>query len=269
MGRLGKYVTAFLLGTQNSMEYRSNFLLGLVSFIFPLTIQYYLWTGIYRGDYNVKVYGYTFSQMISYAVIAVLVSKLVSAGVEWEVLEDIKNGGLSKFVIKPIGYLPYRVSCFLGQKCIQSVLIFIILAVVLILLNIFLGFRPGIINIGMFIVALIMALLINFLIYFTIAAFAFWITEAWGAFVFLNVFVNIISGGIFPLDVFGGNVIRIFDLLPFKYTIYFPVTVLNGRIELDEILKGVVIQLIWVLAMLLVTKLVWKAGMKKYTAVGG
>ncbi|WP_415469572.1 ABC-2 family transporter protein [Clostridium saccharoperbutylacetonicum] len=48
------------------------------------------------------------------------------------------------------------------------------------------------------------------------------ISEAAGVFVVANVVTSVISGGIFPLNIFGEKIQAVFSLLPFQYTIYFP-----------------------------------------------
>ena len=264
-----KYLKSFSLGLQSSMEYRGNFLLGILSVIFPLTIQFFLWSAIYKNSVSGIVYGYTFPQMLAYSTLAVLTSKLIVSGFEWEVLEDIKNGGFSKFVVKPIGYLRYRLACFMGQKSFNLLVIFIIIAAVLLLLNINFAFKIEAFNVVVFVIATVLALFINFLIYFSLASVAFWMNEATGVFVVIGVVANVISGGIFPLDIFGKNVLAIFSLLPFQYTIYFPVNILNGRLALEAILNGLMIQVVWIMIMLVIANVVWKLGIKKYTASGG
>lgn len=264
-----KYTKAFSLGLQSSMEYRVNFLLGFLSIIFPLTIQFFMWNAIYKNSPNKIVYGYTLTQMITYSVLAAITAKLVATGFEWEMLNDIKNGGLSKFIIKPIGYFQYRLSCFIGDKSFNFILSLIIIIVFLFIYRIYSGFEVGIFNALIYLLSIIMALLINFLIYFSLASFAFWMSEASSVFVIMNVVVNIVSGGIFPLDIFGEKILRVFDLLPFKYTIYFPVNILNGRLGIQAVQNGLIIQAIWIAIMLVISNVLWGIGLKKYTAVGG
>jgi ABC-2 type transport system permease protein len=266
--QMNKYTKAYLLGLQSSMEYRLNFLLGLISFIFPLTIQVFLWSGIFNNSPGDTVYGYTYPQMISYAVFAALVSRLVSGGLEWEVLEDIKNGGLSKFLVKPIGYMQYRIFCFLGQKSANSIIIYIIVFILLFLFYFIWGFKAGVLQILVFTASVILSLLLNFFLYFSLAAIAFWINEAGAVFVILGVVVNIISGGIFPLDIFGDKILKVFRLLPFQYTIFYPVNILCGRLSYGEMINGLFIQVIWIVFLFACAALIWKIGRKHYTAVG-
>jgi ABC-2 type transport system permease protein len=94
-------------------------------------------------------------------------------------------------------------------------------------------------------------------------------TDAWGLFVIFGLVANVLSGGIFPLDIFGSTLKTIFGFLPFQYTIYFSVNILAGREGGSKIAFGLAIQLVWIVMMFAVTNIIWKIGMKKYVAVGG
>lgn len=267
--RLYKYFKAYALGMQNSMEYRADFFLSMLSIFFPVLIQLFLWTAIFKNSQGGTVYGYTYGQMISYAVLAGIVSKVVAAGFEWEVAGDVKNGGLDKYIIKPIDYFQYRISCFLGQKTIQLTIMLLLTALVLAILHRSVGLVLEPLRILAFVGALIPALLLNFLIAFCLSTAAFWLSEVWGVFIVSSLLVNIVSGGIFPLDIFGEKLLRLFDLLPFKYTIYYPVNILNGKMGWEGLLSGTLIQCAWIAALTLLAGLLWNAGSRKYVAVGG
>jgi ABC-type uncharacterized transport system, permease component len=69
--------------------------------------------------------------------------------------------------------------------------------------------------------------------------------------------------------VFGKDILKFFDLLPFKYIIYFPINILNGKLPVEAILSRIAIQFLWILLLALVSNILWKVGMKKYIAIGG
>jgi ABC-2 type transport system permease protein len=114
MDFLYKYLKAFQLGIQSAMEYRADFILSLCSGGFIILIQCFLWTAVFDSSPHPVVYGYTFPQMIAYSIMAGLVAKIVAAGFQWEIVADIKNGGLNKFIVQPMSYFLYRICCFLG-----------------------------------------------------------------------------------------------------------------------------------------------------------
>ena len=63
---LRKYLKTFEMGFQTALEYRINFALSLVSAAYPILIQTFLWTAIYKSTAQEVVYGYTFRQIIAY-----------------------------------------------------------------------------------------------------------------------------------------------------------------------------------------------------------
>lgn len=264
-----KYFKSFGLGLQSAMEYRADFLLSLVSGAFAVAIQCFLWTAIYGSGAGRTVYGYTYGQMMAYTVMAGVVSKLVSTGFEYEISDDIKNGGLNKFIVQPIGYFTYRISCFFGRKSLQLGIILILTVSILAVFNSFFKIEMSSARLLLFILPLLLALTLNFFIFLCVSTLAFWMTEIWAVFIGMNLIINILSGGVFPLEIFGERALKIFDLLPFKYTIYYPTNILNGKLPADAIVQGMLIQLVWIALLLALSKLLWKAGMKKYIAVGG
>ena len=71
------------------------------------------------------------------------------------------------------------------------------------------------------------------------------------------------------LEVFGPGILSVLNLLPFKYTINYPINVLNGRIPAAEIPGGMLLQAAWILAGMALASLLWRIGSRRYVAVGG
>jgi len=266
---LRKYLKAFELGFQNALEYRVNFLLSVTSMIFPMTIQFFLWTCVFSNSTNQTVYGYTYEQMITYTILAALVTKMISTGFEWEVAGDVKNGGLNKYIIMPIGYFQYRISCFFGAKIAHLGMVGLLIALFLGIISRYLGLQVEAIRVVLFILSGILSIILNYTLVFCISTASFWLDEVWGVFIAVGLTFNMLSGGLFPLEVFGEALQRVFDLLPFKYTISFPINIINGKLGFDLIWTGYLVQLVWIGILTLVSALLWRSGTKKYIAVGG
>ncbi|MFB9328179.1 ABC transporter permease [Paenibacillus aurantiacus] len=264
-----KYAKSFQMGFQNSLEYRLDFMLSLVSAVFPVVIQYFLWTAIYESSAEGVVYGYTYNQMITYTILAAVVTKLIGTGFEYDVLDDIKNGGLNKFIVKPIGYFFYRAACFFGSKLMFFLISGALIAVALTVLRFNIGLAIGVSNVLLFMLAIVFALALNFLIFFCIGTVSFWLTDVYHLFEAARIVVIVVSGGIFPTDILGPAVGRALDWLPFVYTINFPVDVMNGKLGFEGIVQGIALQLVWILILTVIANLLWRRGMKSYSAVGG
>jgi ABC-2 type transport system permease protein len=266
---LEKYTKSFELGFQIALEYRVNFLLSLVSAVYPIIIQSFMWTAIYQSSTEAVVYGYTYRQMMAYTFLAGLVARMVRTGFEYEIMEDIKNGKFSQFLVQPLGYFPYRLSAFLGQKLPNLGMVLGVMVLVLLGLNAAWGVSLEFYRVLAFLVTLALAVVLNFVIFYCFSAVAFWIVEIGFLFEGIRIVTILLSGGIFPLEVFGTRFVQVMNLLPFKYTVNYPINVLNGTISPSGAVTGLVMQFLWIGACLLLADFLWRLGGRRYVAVGG
>ncbi|HMN63038.1 MAG TPA: ABC-2 family transporter protein [Anaerolinea sp.] len=264
-----KYVKAFELGFETALEYRVNFLISLISAAYPIFIQTFLWTAIFQASGEAQVYGFTYRQMIAYTFLAGLVARIVRTGFEYEIMEDVKSGKFSKFLVQPLGYFPYQLASYFGNKLPGQAMILGILALVLVGLNRFWGVTMEFPRILAFAGTLVLAVALNFLIFYCFSAMAFWIVEVGFLFEGIRIVTVLLSGGIFPLEVFGDRFVQMTSLLPFKYTVNYPINVLNGKVAGVEMLQGLLMQVAWIGACLLLSSMLWRVGGRRYVAVGG
>jgi ABC-2 type transport system permease protein len=266
---LKKYRKTFEMGFQTALEYRINFAISLISAAYPIFIQTFLWTAIYLNATGSTVYGFTYRQIIAYTFLAGLIARIVRTGFEYEIMDDVKNGRYSKFLVQPVGYFPYRLASFFGDKLPGLAMILAILVIVLVGLKAFWGVSLEPVRLLIFPLTLALAMALNFVIFYCISAVAFWLVEIGYLFEGVRIVFILLSGGIFPLEVFGTRFVQVMSLLPFKYTIYYPINVLNGKLPYGEIPLGLLIQCIWIGVCLLLAHALWRTGSKRYIAVGG
>jgi ABC-2 type transport system permease protein len=120
-----------------------------------------------------------------------------------------------------------------------------------------------------FLASLVLAIALNFMIFYCISAISFWIVEIGFLFEGIRITTVLLSGGIFPLEVFGETFQQVMSLLPFKYTVSFPINILTGKIPPGEIGLGLVVQCVWIGLCMLLAGYLWRLGSKRYVAVGG
>ena len=125
------------------------------------------------------------------------------------------------------------------------------------------------INILSFIATLLLAFVLNFIVFFCVGMLAFTLSEIGFFFEAVRIVFIAMSGGIFPLDVFGKGVSTAMAFLPFKYTVNFPVDVLTGRAAGMDLLAGLGVQVLWIAVLAFLSIRLWKHGLKKYISAGG
>ena len=80
---------------------------------------------------------------------------------------------------------------------------------------------------------------------------------------------DILSGSVLPLPFFPDAVRRVIELTPFGFMINLPLRVYSGDIAGGELIRGVVLQLVWLAVLVLVGKLWMRHSLKKVVVQGG
>ena len=116
--------------------------------------------------------------------------------------------------------------------------------------------------------ALAMAMVLNFLSGYCVAMVAFWTTKNgainrvyWSVAMFLG-------GRIAPLAVLPPALRAAAHYLPFQTMFAFPIEVAMSRQSGDQILRNYMLQLAWIAIGLVAWRLIWRAGLRRYSAVG-
>ncbi len=264
-----KYFAAFSLSLKKSMEYRMDFLMGILNSLVVIVVQYFLWTAVFAGSARETVNGYTYRQLIVYTVFSGIVSKLISAGFEREIAEDIKLGGLNKFLTQPVNYALYRFMAFTGEKVTQLAVGLGLSLVLIFSLGAGWGVAADGARVVLFFASVLLGLVINFFVFYIVSSLAFVMTEVWGVFIAMRQGCFLLGGGIFPLDMLGPGIRAVVRCLPFEYAVFFPVSIINGRIGPHEIAQGFLLQALWIAALAAASHFCWKSGLKKHIAAGG
>ena len=85
-----------------SFIYPINFFTDNLSVIIDVTVFYFIWTAIYSGE-NIFV-GITYSQIITYIILARLLYHLFSWGMNQEISKIIRNGDITIELIRPLRF---------------------------------------------------------------------------------------------------------------------------------------------------------------------
>jgi ABC-2 type transport system permease protein len=119
-----------------------------------------------------------------------------------------------------------------------------------------------------FVPALLLAMLLRFLLEWTLALAAFWLTRVSAINQAYLAATFFLSGQVAPLSFFPPVVELIATVLPFRWMVAFPVETLLGRLSPQDVLVGYGMQALWIIAALLLFRYAWKAGVRRYSAVG-
>ena len=246
-------------------QYRVAMAIWMIGRVLEPVVYLVVWSTVAQARGG-SVGAYTPADFAAYYIVLMIVNQFTFTWIMHEYDYRIRQGELSSLLLKPIHPIHSDIADNIGYKVLMSIVVFPTAGLLYAL------FDPSLVihvqTFLLFLMALAVAFLMRFFIEWTLALVAFWTTrnEAINQMYFtLGLFL---SGRIAPIDLLPGFVQTIANALPFRWAIAFPVELMLGRLSPEQITTGFMALGIWLLIGFALIKLVWRAGLKKYSAVG-
>ena len=246
------------------MEHRGFFYLVAFSWMIPLLIYMFIWSTA-AGEGTVG--GLTRGELAGYYVVLILVNQLTFSTNNWTVGDAIRYGRFNFLLLRPLSPIYDALASEVAVKVVFMTFA-LPLAVILALL-----LRPqfdlSVINSLAFIPALILAWALRWLWGYWLALLSFWSTRADALLSLQESLIFLLAGQVAPVVLLPGPMQTAATILPFRYMVSFPVEVLTGQLSGSDLGTGFALQVGWLLVTLALFLVVWRAGLRRYSAVGG
>ena len=247
-------------------QYRANLLMFLLYWLVSPIVYLAVWTTVANSQGSVK--GLTANDFITYYMVLLIVDQLTSDITIHILAYKIQDGTLSGDLIKPVH--PILTSVLVNNIAFKVLTFTILIPVWLVLALIFRPDFNGVTwqNILLAVPAVIMGFAISFLLGSTITCLAFWTTRVYSISEFYYALHMLFSGQFVPLTLMPGFVQSLAMLLPFQLRLYFPIELILGKLPPDVVLRNFGLDVVWLLISYALFSLVWRAGVKQFSAVG-
>src|SRR6516165_7416304 len=134
-----KYLKVFGIGLQNTFVYRWNFFLRALFGIFPLIRTIFIWRAIFEAKGG-GINNFDYASVVFYFLLVLALDSLITpADDEWQVASDIREGQMNAFLVKPMNYLLYRLSLFVSNRLLYTVVTMPVLIAIFLMLHRFLS----------------------------------------------------------------------------------------------------------------------------------
>lgn len=263
-----KYLTVFIASFQNEFVYRLNFILWRLRNVLRVLMTYFLWNTVFLQ--NKIAFGYSKPQMVAYVFLVLIISAFImSAPSNDNIGGEISNGDLSNYLTKPISYLKYWLTRDWASKLLNMIFAIIEISLLWIIFKPQIHISTSILTIILSILSIFLATMLYFLFTKLAVMVAFWTPEnTWGLMFIIMVFLEILSGMIFPLNILPHWAYTAVQFTPFPYLIYFPIGILIGKFSQPEIVQILAQTIAWLIISLFLVNKMWQAGLKTYSAYG-
>lgn len=247
--------------------YRTHSLVSV--FVGPVyfIVQYFIWTAVYGNGSTLG--GMELEQTIRYFGVSALIGYLTMDFADWNLQMLVRTGKFLTFTLRPMHHRFFALSQKIGHRTLGFFFEFLPCFLIFWLL-----FRINIIPqyIIWTIISAALAFLMNFYVNYCLGMTAFYLVQARGIRVVYQLLSQIFSGALIPLSFFPAIFQRVMMFLPFQYTNYITAMVWTGSEAIGEmrltIPQAVLCQFIAVLLTAFLSEVVYRASIKRFTAVG-
>lgn len=211
--------------------------------------------------------GYTPEGLVLYYVSMLLVAGFVTSHFMWDIGMEIKEGLFSAHVLRPVSYLEFilcrNAAWRIGRSMVTLpwfVLIALAFAGAIGSATVYLGWQTF--------ASVLLGHLVSISTVLAIAMLALFFEEARSIFEVYYVPMLFLSGQMFPVSMLPGWTVWLAKATPFYYTTGVPTEILVGRLTGEDALWAMSGQVVWIVIGLVAFKILFRLGMRRYSAVG-
>lgn len=258
---LRAWPTMWRVAVADIVAYRAEMVIWILSATLPL-VMLSLWNAASAAG---PLSGLSQGDFARYFAVTLVVRQLTGAWVVWELNYQIRTGALSPQLLRPVNPLVYNFATTLAAIPWRLVVLVPILGA-LAWWRPEIVFLPSALSVVAFAVSVALAFALAWLVQCVFGLLAFWWDQSLGLFSVWFAVWAFLSGYVVPLPLLPPGLAAAVRWLPFHGTLGAPIDALLGvEANVGEVLA---IQAGWVVILTGVVVALWKAGVRRYGAVG-
>lgn len=243
-------------------EYRSELLLWALSMSLSFILMGVWFEASARADV-----GLSQGDVVRYFFCVFLVRQFTAVWVLWDLEQQIQKGQLSPQLLLPIDPIWKHLAGHVAERFARAPFVVGLVAL-------FFGlypsafFVPSVVDALLFMVLVVAAFLLRFAIQYTVAMACFWLERASAIETLHMLFYMFASGAIAPLEAFPPGLRDAVMLTPFPYLIWLPAKALMGTLEEGVLVRGLAVMTAWFIGFVVLNRVLWRAGLRRYSSMG-
>lgn len=249
---------------RQQIQYKLNLLFQIIGDWLAVYIKICIWQAVLNAG---GIKSISFTALVSYSVIAVMISSLLRSRIAEELADRFRTGMIAIDFIRPISLKWYYFFGQLGENLYHTLFEGFFIAVV----SFFLWKLPvpGPETRLVFLISLSLGILIMFSIQYTIGLLVFWMKDGTYTRMTADALFILFSGIDIPLWFYPDWLNSFCDFLPFSYVAYKPAAIWLGMGEAEQWHKILLVQLFWVFILFVAESLIWKQIQSSIEIQGG
>lgn len=251
-----------------TLQFRAEVVVYSFLDVLPFFVLFFVWKALFQQVDSIN--SYSLSEIVNYYLLVIIVERLSATHFEGWRSEEIRNGKIDYFLIRPFSYISEILSKDIGAK-IVSILFSAPIIVTFYVVNITLYDIDQsyftLENVVLFLLLMLIAYALQFMIALWIVLLTFWFEGSSGLEHFKWIVLTLFSGAMIPIEFMPTWLANITNALPLKYVYAVPISILQNQTTLtshDYLYISLVLA-----GMIIFTKYLWKKAKYQYSSVGG
>lgn len=259
--------SAALMGIyfQEGLAYRANGVIWILTDTVPAMIMPLVF--IASSKEGGTIAGLTNAQFVQYYLTMLLLTNFITSHLMWELAMEIKEGVFTINLLRPVSYFQV---CFIRNLTWRILRLFYFVPIFFVLLLFYykyLSSATAYLGWETF-AAILLGHLVSFSLVYMLTMLALYFQETRSIFELYYFPMLFLSGQLFPIYLMPGWIVSIAKVMPFYYTTAFPVDIILGKVSPAGSHGLLLVQIVWVAVHLVSARVLWKFGLRHYTAVG-
>lgn len=265
----------FKVSLAERFVYRGDFFLGTFFRFLPIVTQIFLWGAVFSNvltgdDSPGTIAGFSYHDIIAYYLMTMIARAASSMpGLANGIARDVREGTIKKYLVQPVDMLTLLLLQRLAHKIVYYVMAGIPFAVLFYLCRDFFDGFPDATTFAAFLLSLLLGFVLGFFLEAAMGMISFWLLEISSLLLVFMMANFFFSGHMFPIDILPDTFQAIVRLTPFIYLAYFPAAVFLGKITGPDLVWGLALQVFWTITMIIVCRVAFFYGVKRYSGFGG
>jgi ABC-2 type transport system permease protein len=188
------------------------------------------------------------------------------------IAREVREGTLKRYLLQPMDMIGYLLAYRVAHKVAYIVTSFLPYALLFGVCQLTLGVFdrvPDATTLGVYAVSLILSFLVGFFFEASVGMVGFWFLDVTSLLYIVMTLNFFISGQMLPLDLLPKPWFTLLKILPFHYMAYFPAVVFLGKVRGAELWLLLLGELFWAIAFMVLARVLFRLGLRRYSAFGG
>jgi ABC-2 type transport system permease protein len=262
--------TILRIALAERLVYRGDFALGTLMRFLPIVTQIFLWLAVFEARDGRPVGGYNYQDFVAYYLLTMVARAFSSMpGLASGIAAQIRSGEIKKFLIQPVDLLGFLLLGRVAHKLAYYTVAILPFALVFFLCRSYFPGWPSLTSLAGGVLALVLCFLLGYFLEACMGLVGFWWLEVSSLLFVYMLFSFFLSGHMFPLDMLPQPWRTIVEMTPLMYLAYFPAAVLLGKIQGAALAQGLAIEAAWVVFFVILSRVMFHYGARRYSAFGG